>query len=256
MQNNTFSINTCQAVIHNVSSEKKYKMYNPGMDDINLIIQKRMKELGITQEVLAERIGVTQGQVGHYVTGFRKPSLSRRKMIEKELKLPRGTLVFSETDGYSSISGITKSLKTCIADNLNHGNIPKFSKSNEIRAWISNPILSVNHMVVSMPIINKKYSNSIYAYEVVGSAMVNRTNPEKSIFPGERAFIDPEGSRSDGDLVLVEFGPDDLRIRQFREDGAHKSLHAFAQDIDPVTLTNEIKILGVIIESARSWSKE
>ncbi|MGR5723189.1 helix-turn-helix domain-containing protein, partial [Escherichia coli] len=36
----------------------------------------RMKELGITQEKLAEELGMTQGGIGHWLRGSRHPSLS------------------------------------------------------------------------------------------------------------------------------------------------------------------------------------
>lgn len=47
-----------------------------------------MKELKITQEALAERIGVTQGAVAHWLGGRREPDLETINWILRELGLP------------------------------------------------------------------------------------------------------------------------------------------------------------------------
>jgi transcriptional regulator with XRE-family HTH domain len=38
-------------------------------------IKSRMKELGLTQEVLAEKMGITRGAITHYLAGRREPPL-------------------------------------------------------------------------------------------------------------------------------------------------------------------------------------
>ena len=38
------------------------------------LARSRMKELGITQEKLAEELGMTQGGIGHWLRGSRHPS--------------------------------------------------------------------------------------------------------------------------------------------------------------------------------------
>ncbi|WP_447547519.1 helix-turn-helix domain-containing protein, partial [Staphylococcus aureus] len=44
-----------------------------------------MKELGITQEKLAEELGMTQGGIGHWLRGSRHPSLSDIGVVFKYL---------------------------------------------------------------------------------------------------------------------------------------------------------------------------
>ena len=45
------------------------------MDKWITLVRDRMEELGLTQEQLAERVGVSQGSVGHWVNKRRQPKL-------------------------------------------------------------------------------------------------------------------------------------------------------------------------------------
>lgn len=58
------------------------------MNDWISIVRARMEELGITQEQMAERIEVTQGAVGHWLTGRREPKLADINRLLKEVGLP------------------------------------------------------------------------------------------------------------------------------------------------------------------------
>jgi len=52
------------------------------------LIKKRMRELNLTQEKLAERVGVTQGAVGLWLRGERQLKLKRMNQILVALELP------------------------------------------------------------------------------------------------------------------------------------------------------------------------
>ena len=51
------------------------------------MVKARLKELSVTQESLAEKIGVTPGGLGHWLNGRRDPSLDIIAKILKELRL-------------------------------------------------------------------------------------------------------------------------------------------------------------------------
>lgn len=68
------------------------------------LAKARMKETGITQEKLAEHIGVSQGGVAHWLSGRREPSLEVIGQVLKFLGLPemsvgRGTDAGLSEDG-------------------------------------------------------------------------------------------------------------------------------------------------------------
>ncbi|TQL04918.1 peptidase S24-like protein [Pseudomonas sp. SLBN-26] len=78
------------------------RVMSPSMKKWNLLAKARMKELGVTQEQLAERIGVTQGAVAHWLNGRREPGLTRINRILACLQMPTlsigGQLVQSAHD--------------------------------------------------------------------------------------------------------------------------------------------------------------
>ena len=58
------------------------------MNKWNLVAKARMKELKVTQESLAEKLGVTQGAVAHWLSGRREPDLETIGRILSSLGLP------------------------------------------------------------------------------------------------------------------------------------------------------------------------
>lgn len=51
--------------------------------------KSRMKELGITQEALAERFGMTPAAIQKWLAGARQPSLDEINRIANELRVPQ-----------------------------------------------------------------------------------------------------------------------------------------------------------------------
>lgn len=58
------------------------------MDKWNELAKARMRELKITQEGLAEKLGVTQGAVAHWLSGRREPDLATISRVLSILGLP------------------------------------------------------------------------------------------------------------------------------------------------------------------------
>ena len=52
------------------------------------LAKSRMKEVGMTQEQLAEALGMTQGGLGHWLNGRREPNLEVIAKIFKILQMP------------------------------------------------------------------------------------------------------------------------------------------------------------------------
>lgn len=58
------------------------------MDKWIVLIRDRMEELGISQELLAERVGVSQGSVGHWLCKRRQPRVDAMNRVFVELGMP------------------------------------------------------------------------------------------------------------------------------------------------------------------------
>lgn len=56
-------------------------------------IQKKRKEAGLTQEELADKVGISRAYMGYIEQGRYAPSLEVLEKIAKALKTPMNTLV-------------------------------------------------------------------------------------------------------------------------------------------------------------------
>ncbi|WP_236421941.1 LexA family transcriptional regulator [Pseudomonas syringae] len=61
------------------------------------LAKARMKERDITQEALAERMGVTQGGVAHWLSGRREPSLTMINDVLEFLDLPKMGMITGQS---------------------------------------------------------------------------------------------------------------------------------------------------------------
>src|SRR5690242_7803616 len=81
----------------------KYKRYV--MNSLATRIKERMKVLGMTQEMLANKMGITRGAVTHYLAARRTPPLSQFKKLAAILKVEPAWL------HYGTVTAPTKAAK-------------------------------------------------------------------------------------------------------------------------------------------------
>lgn len=62
------------------------RLYSAYMSIINDRIVARTKRMSLSQAELAKRLGMTIGQVSHYLTGTRQPSLKALRALAKALE--------------------------------------------------------------------------------------------------------------------------------------------------------------------------
>ncbi|WP_237745906.1 helix-turn-helix domain-containing protein, partial [Pseudomonas aeruginosa] len=68
--------------------------------------------MGITQSVLAERLGVTQGAVAHWLSGRRSPDVPTLERILKALDLaPLGIRLVAVDDAFDGQSNVAPMLQ-------------------------------------------------------------------------------------------------------------------------------------------------
>lgn len=57
------------------------------MIDFGARLAERRNELGLSQDDLAAKVGVTQGAISHFETGIRYPSLETLVRLQEELRI-------------------------------------------------------------------------------------------------------------------------------------------------------------------------
>jgi SOS-response transcriptional repressor LexA len=112
-------------------------------------------------------------------------------------------------------------------------------------------------MSIQISALEGEVSRDAFFIRVIGTAMIDNSNYEKSVGAGDLVLFDPHPTSSiqHGDIVLVEIAPDDIRVREYRVDGAEKMLCAYESHAKTIQLTDEMKILGIMIFIYRQTQK-
>ena len=225
------------------------------MSIANRLKQSRIK-MGLSQGALARAIGISRSAVSQWeaedegmATPLTRPNADNLLRCAAVLRV--------------DVNWLQLGIKNFVSLNNNQyreeefrgtiSKMPVLYTSRDIQRWARSPHTFLSQEEINMPNLDK--SGASFAFKVNGSAMINRINPEESVFPGEYAVINKDHQIEDGDIVLAEFGIDDLRLRQYREDGAYKFLCAFDKEIKSTDIDQNIKIIGKLTSSYRERVK-
>lgn len=169
--------------------------------------------------------------------------------------------------GSSFLVDIAKVLDVS-AEWLLHGNLPNLTLDEKTVVQIL-PVLTIRDVLpylldgtlptdyrrASMLLGTNRVSSKSFLIEIQGDAMVSTENPAKSIFPGELAIVDPELAAKIGDIVLAQITQKDIKVRQYIIDGEQSILKAFSTNYPFITMTENSKILGVVVGSHKFFMR-
>lgn len=230
--------------IQNFNKNEKYPM------SIAKRIKQAREKLGLSQGKLSKLMGVTRPAVSQWENenGGSSPDAENLFKCAEALGVDANWLQFGKESTTVNAIMYEKHNKPAIIKVL------PLLRYQEIAGWLKKPIIGPNHKTMRMAVINNKLGDKSFAYEVTGNAMVDSHDPSKSLVQGETAVVDPDmvSGVSSGQLVLAEFGSDDLRIRQYQRDGKNSFLSAFNNHIESTPISDNIKIIGVIVATYRN----
>lgn len=198
-------------------------------------LKLKMKELDLTQEELAKKLGVTRSAVAHYVQGTRQPPLKQVIKLANIFKTDPAWLQFGEYQ--KSVTSTASNIK---------------QKSNRI------PILDWQQ-VKNLPydLTKEKYEyieyfnchqNDCYALKIKGDAMVSTMNQRTSFDPGSYVIVDPHKLPTHGSYVIATTSnKNEAILRQYIEEGGTLYLKPFNPQYPLIELEKQTKIWGVVI---------
>lgn len=215
------------------------------MDNWTDLVKARMRELKVTQENLAERIGVTQGAVGHWLREEREPRLRVLNQILVEVGLPPLQMVFaphtSETTGTYGVPGTGAA---CV-ERDHHKHDPYFRY----------PILPWDGLETVEPCEPCVRQVSDYAalgrafwLPVEGDAMTAPVG--LSVPEGMLILVDTGVSVAPGKLVVVRL-PErtGMTFRQLIEEGGQRYLKPLNPTYPKTVFTEQCEVLGVVVQA-------
>ncbi|OGT63254.1 MAG: hypothetical protein A3E85_06080 [Gammaproteobacteria bacterium RIFCSPHIGHO2_12_FULL_45_12] len=212
-------------------------------------IRLRIKELGLTQEELAAKLGITRGAVTHYLACRRVPPLAQFHKIATVLKTTPAWLQF----------GVSPS-DTKAATPSNNTKVDKVYNRVPIISWEQ---AAKNHD--GRTIIEAKNSEHLphfytdqahwYALRVKGDAMTTSSG-DKSFHDGDIIIIDVERKPKHGDFVIAILPQTkELTFKQYVLDGGTQFLKPLNQQYPMIKIQDSNCIRGVITHNITCHSK-
>jgi SOS-response transcriptional repressor LexA len=203
----------------------------------NELVKVRMAELGITQDKLAERLGVTQGGLGHWLNGRREPSLDTINRILAELGMPQLAVTTTE-----------------------HANVHKEVESQKaergypVISWVAAGMWAESgeqlHPREAEEFITSAENAGVNGYwlTVEGESMTSTTG--FSFAPGMRILVKPEGfDLISGKLYIARLATGETTFKQYVRDAGVEYLKPLNPAFRLLEMGDDVRIIGRVIDA-------
>jgi SOS-response transcriptional repressor LexA len=209
------------------------------------LVKAKMSELKITQEILAERLGMSQGGVGHWLNKRREPGIDNMNRVLKALGMD-----------FLEVALVIREPLVPDADEM-----PLAHKYNPyFRYPVSDWREPVQAREGELTVYHKeRYELTDYHAQgpafwlsVVGDAM---TAPSGiSIAEGMMILVDPAIVPEPGKLVIAQW-PDsaEATFRKLIEEGGQRYLVPLNPTYPKALFTEECRIIGVVVQATAKF---
>lgn len=209
------------------------------------LVKARIKEIGMTQEKLAELIEVTPGGMGHWLNKRREPSLSQIAKILKAVSLDSlllhsdGTLEYPD----EAISNVVHT-KSPIAYQK------KFPVISYVQAgvWTEALELCMSSSTDEWYETTERTSDRCFWLRVQGDSM---TSPAGTSFPeGTLVLVDTEKDFQNGSFVVAKLT--DVNEATFKKlviDAGQKFLRPLNSAYPTMPINGDCRIIGVVVDA-------
>ncbi|MEQ1977085.1 S24 family peptidase [Xenorhabdus sp. SGI240] len=213
------------------------------------IFESKKKQLGISQETLAEDIDKTQSAISHYLNGINALNLEMAAYFAQKLevkiadfspsldKQARKLVSVLYDDNAAFASHMLLHRQYPLLDWVNAGNwcedpAPKYQTSRTAKAYET----------------CIECSQRAFWLEVKGDSMVS---PNGLSFPqGMIILVDPEVKPTPNNLVVAKLdGEKELTFKQLITEGYDTFLKPLNPQYNMITLSNQVNIIGVVVEA-------
>lgn len=211
-------------------------------------IKSRMKELKMTQEELANKMGITRGAVTHYLAGRRVPPLRQFQKLAAILKADPAWLQFGTANESVSKKVAERQEKT-----ITQLPVPMLSweqaaefinvvkmKHDEIKEWV--PYFCTD-------------KSRWYALRIKGDSMIAPLGQSKNFHEGDIIIIDPDKEAKHNDFVIALLPrAKEVTFKQYVIDGGVRYLKPLNPQYPIVAMDKGTHISGVIVGCLTWWS--
>lgn len=206
------------------------------MEKWNELAKARMKELKLTQEKLAESLGVTQGAIAHWMSGRREPDLATINAILTKLALP--TLQIARESRQSNIEIVPAGRRQ-----ISYPVISMIAAGEWAEAVESHPVGFGDEYLST----DYEGSGMCFWAKVKGDSMTSSYGPS---FPdGSYVLVDTGLAATPGALVVAKRVQDgEATFKRLVEDAGRQYLRPLNPAFEMLPIDEETRIIGVVKE--------
>lgn len=210
----------------------------------NELAKARMKQIGLTQDKLAETLGKTQGAIGHWLNGRREPSIEDIASIMKaiglkELVLSSDGMVNYPDEALSNVSNPRPYIE---------------ARRFPLISWVSAGNWSEAFEPYQLQDIDKwpettaSASDKSFWLTVRGDSM---TSPSGLSIPeGMVILVDPSIEPTNGRLVIAKLDTEnEATFKKYVIDAGQKYLKPLNPSYHMIPVNGNCRIIGVVIEA-------
>jgi SOS-response transcriptional repressor LexA len=221
------------------------------MDKWIELVKAKMSELKVTQEILAERIGMSQGGVGHWLNKRRQPGIAEMNRVLRALGMDYLEVAMvireplpSEDEEVSLTQKYNPYFRYPVSDWRETGEV----RDGELSTYGA---LSVAGKP-SFELSDYHAQGAAFWLVVVGDAMTAPTGA--SIAEGMLILVDPAIVPEPGKLVIAQW-PDSAEavFRKLIEEGGQRYLVPLNPTYPKALFTEECRIIGVVVQATAKF---
>lgn len=207
-------------------------------------VKARMKELEITQDVLAGKMGVTRGAITHYLAGRRQPPLKQFQKLAAILKCDPAWLQYG-----TQVSGSENQLgNPVIKENESSAKNPLPILSWEQTAEFADSSklgrLEINEFVAHFFTDKSRW----YGLRVNGDSMTASSSHSKCFHEGDIVIIDPDKTAVHGSYVIAVLPRSkEATFKQYVVDGGLKYLKPLNSQYPITQIDESTHFCGVVV---------
>lgn len=200
-----------------------------------------MSELKITQEILAERLGMSQGGIGHWLNKRREPGIEDMNRVLQALGLEflEVALVIREPQASTDDEiPLTQKYNPYFRYPVSDWREPAVVRDGEV------PVYGKGHFELS----DYHARGPAFWLRVAGDAM---TAPNGISIPeGMLILVDPAVDVEPGKLVIAQWpGSNEATFRKLIEEGGQRYLVPLNPTYPKALYTEECRIIGVVVQA-------
>jgi len=213
----------------------------PHMDKWIELVKAKMSELKITQEILAERLGMSQGGIGHWLNKRREPGIEDMNRVLRALGLEflEVALVIREPQASTDDEiPLAQKYNPYFRYPISDWREPAELRDGEVAAY-AKELYEVS---------DYHARGRAFWLRVAGDAM---TAPNGiSIAEGMLILVDPEVEAVPGKLVIAQW-PDsaEATFRKLIEEGGQRYLVPLNPTYPKALYADECRIIGVVVQA-------